>query len=129
MPVTVFTIRPRVLYRLQVSGENSIEILRWTFATEDEPAALTSAAGLPHELLQAIRRNLQILLSAVDAEDQQDQEHLMAVVCNVRDGRGVIIPTALAGEGYLALEATFDDAPITYYLYVGIPHSLENPLC
>lgn len=129
MPVTITTLRPRVLYLLKVFGVGSLELLRWTFATEETPAALTSAAGLPHELLQAIKRNIQILLASVAEEDQQDQQHLLAVVCNVRDGRGVVVPTASAGEGFLSLDIIFDDAPITYYLFVGIPHSIEDPLC
>lgn len=130
MAVTITTLQRRGLYCLRVSGvSGSLELLRWTFATEDEPASVTSAASLPDELLSFIKRNLDRLALAVSADDLQDQQALLALVCTVRDGRGEAVASALAGEGYLALEVDDLDGDVVHYLFVGIPHSMEHPLC
>lgn len=130
MAVTVTTLRPRVLYCLRVSGVGgSLEVLRYTLTTDETPASLTSAAGLPAELLVLIKRNLERLALAVDVGDVQDQQELLALACNVRDGRGEVVASALSGEGFLSLEVNDLDPGVVHYLFVGLPHSMENPLC
>jgi len=128
--VSVATLQRRVLYRLRISDAGgALELLRYTFATEDVPAALTSAADLPGELLGHLKARFERFATKVDAALLADQVELLGALVQVRDAAGLLTVQSAPGDGYHALELGILDAGTVYFVFVSIPHSLESPLC
>lgn len=130
MAVAVTTVGRRGIYCLRVSGvSGSLELLRWTFATEDDPASVTSAAGIPAEALAHLKARLELLTAPVDEALVADQVELLGSLLQVRDAAGLLTLQSAPGDGYHAVELSTLDAGTVYFVYVSLPHSLESPLC
>ena len=126
--VTVTTTWERVSYLLTITGEaGQLELLRWTINTAQVTAG--PAVALPQTVLDLLTRRAGELVRAIPADALEDQVQLLPTLLNVRDGSGRALATVNVQDGFHALELGELDAGTTYYVWLGVPHSVGAFVC